>query len=94
MLLIQLSPQIFHLYSRAYSSGGLAEGHPIPLPSLHGGKGYSFPGCVPLSDTVNSKSVVAVKPSDSGVVIGIKMMNSLAHGWQSASLLNHIFILV
>ena len=54
----------------AYSLGGSAESHPIPLPSLHDGEGSSFPGLVPSDDMVNSESVMDIKPGDSGVVIG------------------------
>ena len=42
----------------------------IPLPSLHDGEGSSFPGLVPSDDTVNSESVMGIKPGDSGMVIG------------------------
>ena len=62
-------PQPSHLYGRAYSLEGSAESHPIPLPSLHDGEGSSFPGLVPSDDTVNSESVMGIKPGDSGVVI-------------------------
>ena len=62
--------QPFQLYGGAYRFGGLAESHPIPSPSLHGGEGSSFPGLVPSNDTVNSESMVGFKPGDSGVVIG------------------------
>ena len=47
-------PQPFHQYSGAYSFGGLAKSHLIPLPSLHGGKGTSFPGSAPCNDMVDS----------------------------------------
>ena len=47
----------------AYSLGGLAESHPIPLPPLHDGEGSSFPGLVPSNDTVNSESVMGIKNS-------------------------------
>ena len=66
-------PQPSHLYGGAYSFGGLAESHPIPLPYLHDGEGSSFPGLVPSDDMVNSKSVMGVKPSDSGVMIGYQV---------------------
>ena len=51
----------------------MAEIYPIPLPSLHGGKGSSFPGLVPSDDMVDSESVMGVKPGDSGVVIGYQV---------------------
>ena len=46
------------------------QSHLVPPSSLHGEEGFSFPGLVPPNDMVNSESVVAVKPGDSGVVIG------------------------
>ena len=66
-------PQPPHLYAGAYSLGGLAESHLIPLPSLHDGEGFSFPGLVPSDDMVNSESVMGIKPGDSGVVIGYQV---------------------
>ena len=42
-------------------------------PSLHDGKGSSFPGLVPSDDAVNSDSVMGIKPGDSGVVIGYQV---------------------
>ena len=51
----------------AYSSGNMAESHLIYPPSLHAGQGYLFAGGVPPNDTLNSKSVVGVKPGDSDV---------------------------
>ena len=62
--LIQLSPQPLHLYGGAYSFGDPAENQPIPPSSLHGEEGSSFPGFVPFNDTVDSKSVVGIKPGD------------------------------
>ena len=53
-----------------YGLGGSIESHLIPLPSLHNGEGYSFPGLVPSDDAVDSDSVMGVKPGDFGVVIG------------------------
>ena len=66
-------PQASHLYGGAYSFGGLAESHPIPPPSLHVGEGASFPGLVISDNTVNSESVMGIKPGDSGVVIGYQV---------------------
>ena len=48
---------------------GAWQSHPIPMPSLHGGEGSSFPGLVPSDDTVDSESVMGIKLGDSGVVI-------------------------
>ena len=62
-------PQPSHLYGGAYSFGGLAKSHLIPLPSLLGREGSSFPGLVPSNDTVDSESAMGIKPGDSGVVI-------------------------
>ena len=56
-----------------YILGGSIESHPIPLPSLHDGEGSSFPGLVPSDDAVNSDSVMGIKHSDSGVVIGYQI---------------------
>ena len=66
-------PQLSHLYGGAYSFRDLAESHPIPPPSLHGGEGSSFSSLVPSIDTVDSKSAMGVKPGDSGVVIGYQV---------------------
>ena len=59
-----------------YSLGGSVESHLIPLPSLHGVEGSSFPGLVPSDDAVNSDSVIDIKPGDSGVVIGYQVDES------------------
>ena len=66
-------PQPSHLYGGAYSLGGSVENHPIPLPSLHDGEESSFPCLVPLDDTVDSESVMGVKPCDSSLVIGYQV---------------------
>ena len=81
-----------HLYGGAYSLGGMAESHLIPLPSLHDGEGSSFPSLVPSDDTVNSESVMGIKPDDSSVV-GIRLMGLLAPGVQSSLLSTPTFIL-
>ena len=62
-------PQPFHLYGGAYNFGHLAEIHPIPPSSLHGGKGSSFSGLVPSDDMIDSESAMGIKPGDSSVVI-------------------------
>ena len=56
-----------------YSLGGSIESHLIPLPSLCDGEGSSFPGLVPSDDAVDPDSVMAIKPGDSGVVIGYQV---------------------
>ena len=40
----------------------------------------SFPGSAPPDDTINSKSVVGIKPGDSGVVIGYQV-NECTCSW-------------
>ena len=62
--------QPFHQNGGAYSFGGSAESHQICPPSLHGREGSPFQGCGIPDDMVNSKSVVAIKPGDSCVMIG------------------------
>ena len=57
-------PQLYHIYGRAYSSGGLTES-PDPSTFPTWWTGSSFPGLVPCDDTVNSESVMGVKPGDS-----------------------------
>ena len=85
-------PQPSHLYGGTYSFGGLAESHPIPLPSLHSGEGSSFPALVPSDDMVNSESVMGIKPSDSGVVIGYQV-DGFTHTWSAEQFLacSHIY---
>ena len=65
-----------------YSLGGSIESHPIPPPSLHDGEGSSFPGLVPSDNTVDSKSVMGIKPDDSGVVIGYQV-DEFTHTWSA-----------
>ena len=84
-------PQPSHLYCGAYSLGGLAESHLIPLPSLHDGEGSSFPGLVPLDDTVISESVMGVKPGDSGVVIGYQV-DEFTCTWSAEQFVAHSHI--
>ena len=52
--------QPFHLHGGAYSFGGLAESHLIPLPFIHGREGSSFAASVPPNDMVNCESVVSL----------------------------------
>ena len=52
---------------------GAQQSHLIPLPSLHGGDGPSFPGLDPPSDIFTCKSVVGIKTGDSSVVIGYQV---------------------
>ena len=83
-------PQPIH---GVYSLGGSVESYLIPLPSLHDGEGSTFPGLVPSDDAVNSDSVMGIKPGDSGVVIGIRLMSLLAPGLQSGLWPTPTFIL-
>ena len=71
--------------------GGSAESHPIPLPSLHGGEGSSFPGLVPSDDTVNSESAVGIKSGDSGLVIGYQI-DECTHNWSAEQFVAHSHI--
>ena len=64
--------QPFQPNGEAYSSGVLAESHPIPLPSLHSVAG-SFTCLFPPGDTVDSELVVGMKPCHFGVVIGYQI---------------------
>ena len=66
-------PQPSNLFGWAYRLRGLAESYPIPLPSLHGGEGSSFPGLLPSDDMVDSESVMGIKAGDSSVVIGYQV---------------------
>ena len=63
-----------HQYVGPNSVGGSSE-LPWFLHLMHGGEGSSFPCCVPPSDLLDSKSVVGIKPGDSGVEIGIWLIN-------------------
>ena len=67
-----------------YSLGGSIESHLIPLPSLHVGEGSSFPGLVP-------NSVMAVKPGDSGVVIGYQV-DEFTCTWSAEQFVAHSHI--
>ena len=75
----------------AYSLGDSAESHPIPLPSLHDGEGFSFPGLVLFDDTVISESVMGIKPGDSSVVIRYQV-DELTHTWSAEQFVAHSHI--
>ena len=79
-------PQPSHLYGGAYSLGGSAESHPIPLLSLHDGEGSSFPGLLPSDDMVDS--VMVIKPGDSSVVIGYQV-DEFTCTWSSEQFVAH-----
>ena len=71
--------------------GGLAESHPIPLPSLHGGEGSSFPGLVPFDDMVNSESAMGIKPGESGVLTGYQV-DEFTCTWSAEQFVAHSHI--
>ena len=71
---------------------GAWQSHLISPPSLHGGEASSFPGLVPPHNKVDSKSVLGVKPGNSGVVISL--MSVLTPGLQSGLLPIYTFILI
>ena len=78
----------FQLYGGAYNFGGLAESHIIPLPSLQGGEASSFPGLVSSNDTVNSESVMGIKPGDSSVII-MYQVDEYTHTWCAEQFFAH-----
>ena len=65
--------QPFHQYDVAYTFWGSVESHVIPLPSLHGREGSSHPGFSLSIDRVDCKSLISIKPGDSGAVIGCQV---------------------
>ena len=71
-MLTQLSPAIPSIW-RDVQHCSLAESHLTCPCLLHGGEGSSFPGLAPPNDIVNSESMVAIKASDSGVMIGYQV---------------------
>ena len=72
-----------------YSLWGSIESHLIPPPSLH--DGASFPGLVPSDDVVNPDSVMAIKPGDSGVVIGYQV-DEFTRTWSAEQFVAHSHI--
>ena len=80
-------PHPSHLFGGAYSLGCSVESHLIPLPSLHGGEGSSFPGLVPSDDVGDSESVMYIKPGDTGVVIGYQV-DEFTRTWSAEQLLD------
>ena len=75
-------PQPSNMFGGAYSLGGSVECHLIPLPSLHGGEGSSFPGLVLSDDVGDSEYVMGIKPGVSGVVIGYQV-DEFTHTWSA-----------
>ena len=72
MLLIQLSQAV---PSICWDIQLWGLGRELPNPSTFPiwWEGSSLPGCVPPNDTVNSESVVGIKPGDSSMVIGFQI---------------------
>ena len=70
---------------------GLGRESPNPLLSLHEGEGSSFPGLVPSNDTVDSGSVMGIKPGDSGVVTGYQV-EEVTHTWSAEWFVAHSHI--
>ena len=68
MLLIELSCS--HSIHMVGHIDWLFHSHPIPMPSLHGWDGSSFPGFVQPNNMIFSQSVVGFKPDNSSLVIG------------------------
>ena len=90
LLLNQLFPS-HPIYMVGHTALGAWYSHPIPLPSLHGGVGSSFPGLVPSNDTVDSESAMAVKPGESGVVI-VYWVDEFTHTWSAERFAAHSHI--
>ena len=69
------------------------ESHLIPLPSLHGREGSSFPGLVPSDDVGDSESVMGIKPGDSDLVIGYEV-DEFTHTWSAEQFVanSHIYL--
>ena len=63
----------------------------IPLPSLHGGEGSSFPGFGPSDDVVDSESAIGIKPGDSGVVIWCQV-DEFTCTWSTGQFVAHSHI--
>ena len=88
--LIQLFPN-HPIYMVGHTALGAWQSHLIPLPSLHDGKGSSFPVLVPSDDMVNSESVMGIKPGDSGVVIGYQI-DEFTCTWSTEQFVAHSHI--
>ena len=84
--------QAFNLQGGTYSFGGLAEHDLIPLPTPPGREGTSFLVFFPPNDTVNSKSMLCIKPGESSMVIGHQVVEPASTALEE-HLFNHTFIL-
>ena len=80
-------------YGGAYSSGSLAESHPIPLLSLHGREGSSFPGLAPPDDIVTLNQLWIWNLVIMVWWLGITLMSLLIPCQWSILLPNHTHIL-
>ena len=90
MLLSLLFPN-HPIYMVGHTTLGDWQSQPIPLPSLHDGEGSSFPGLVPLDDTVDSESVMGIKPGDSSVVI-VYQVDEFTCTWTAEQFVAHSHI--
>ena len=90
LLLSQMSSSHSN-YMMGHTAFGTWQSLLTPLPSLHGGEASSFPGLVPSSDTVNSESVVGIKPGDSGVLNGYHI-DYFTHTWSAEQSVAHSHI--
>ena len=61
---------------------GASQSHLIPQPSLHGSEESSFLCSAASDDTVNSESMVGVKPGDSGFMVGCQVDELSAQYWE------------
>ena len=82
---IQLYPS-HAIHMIGHRALGAQQSHPILPPSLHGGKGSSFPGSDPTDEMGDFKSVMDVKPDDSGVVIRYQV-DEFTHTWSAGHIL-------
>ena len=92
MLLNQLFPS-HPIYIVGHTSLEAWQSHLIPLPSLHGGEGSSFPGFVPSYDMIDSESAMGIKPDDSGVGVVIwYQVDEFTHTWSAEWFVAHSHI--
>ena len=81
-------PQAFQQYGGTYGFGRFTESHLIPPSSLYVVEKSSFPGSTLPNNTVHSKSLVEVKPGDSGVVIRYHI-NGFTFTWLAENFIAH-----
>ena len=79
------------IYMVGHTVLGAWQSHLIPPSSLHGREGSSFPGLVPSNDTVDSESMMGIKPGDSGVVIGYQV-DEFACTWSAGQFVVYFHI--